>query len=310
MANYSEQVAAADFATRVAGVREHLTRWDDSNRTAVDAEDDNILDRIDGLLDEVLVVTAVQNQMVIPRGQVDALTNAISTLDAALAALDGVDSSTVTVDGVQDLTNAAETLAAHLFNWPPRVDGESWREAVTQAASTYRRSAGQQLAALNNDIEAAKAELTRIEASATDLANATRQLGDEKATELSEQLSALEAQIATAQAAVTNAGEQINSAVTRSDSAISQQQAQFSEAQEERSKEFSKSTRDLITQHDATLKATAATAQEKVGEIDELMKKTGDLVAVFTAAGTANAYSREAVRSALITPCFAVSRWN
>lgn len=295
MANYPEQVTSADFGTRVAGVREHLARWSDSNRGAVDAEDDNILDRVDALLDEVLVVTAVQNQIVIPRGQVDALTNAIAAVDSALTTLGGVDSSTVTVAGVQDLTNAAETLATHLFSWPPRVDGESWREAVTQAASTYRRSAGQQLASLNTDIEAAKAELTRIEAAAIDLANTTRQLGDEKATELTAQLSVLETQIATAQTAVTTAAEQINSAVTRSDSAISQQQAQFSEAQEERSKEFSKATRDLIVQHDATLDAAAATAQEKVDELDELMKKTGDLVAVFTAAGTANAYSREAV---------------
>lgn len=294
MGNYPEQVTTADFGTRVAGVRSHLATWSEANRQAVKAEDDDILERVEQLLDEVLVVTAVQNETVIPRGVIGSLTNALVAVDNALTALTGVDSSTVTVNLVADLTNAAENLASNLFQWPPRIDGENWREAVSQAASTYRRSAGQQLAGLNSDINTAKAELARIEQFSIDLANKTRELADEKATELTAQLTELEAQIAATKATVTAAGNQVQAAIDRSESAIGTQQQQFAEAQEERSKAFTEAQEERSKTTKASLTQLDADANAIIQELEQRLEKATTLVEVFTAAGTANAYSREA----------------
>jgi hypothetical protein len=292
--NYPEQVSAADFGTRVAGVRAHLQTWSEETRQAVDAEDDDILERVELLLDEVLVVTAVQNESVVPRGLIGNLTNAMVAVDAALTALDGVDSSTVTVALVSDLTNAVETLASNLIQWPPRIDGENWREAVTQAASTYRRSAGQQLAGLNADIDGAKAELARIEQYSVDLANKTREIADEKATELEAQLTDLEAQITTTQATVKAASTQIQAAIDRSESAIGTQQQQFAEAQEERSKAFTEAQEERASAAKSNLAKRDAQALAIIQDLELRLEKATTLVEVFTAAGTANAYSREA----------------
>jgi hypothetical protein len=268
MGNYPEQVTAADFGTRVAGVRSHLATWSDANRQAVDAEDDDILERVEQLLDEVLVVTSVQNEIVIPRGVIGSLTNAVVAVDAALTVLDGVDSTTVTVALVSGLTNAAETLASNLFQWPPRIDGENWREAVTQAASTYRRSAGQQLAGLNTEIDAAKAELARIEQFSIDLVNKTRELADERTAELTTQLTDLEAQSVTTKATVTAASTQVQAAIDRSESAIGTQQQQFAEAQEERSKAFTEAQEERTNTAKANLAQRDADAIAIIQELE------------------------------------------
>ena len=294
MGNYSEQVTTADFASRVAGLRAHLASWSESTRDAVDAEDDGILKRVEHLLDEVLVVASVQNEIVVPRGLIGTLTNSIVEVDNALTALDGVDSSTVTVPLVAELTNAAETLATNLFQWPPRVDGENWREAVTQAASTYRRSAGQQLAGLNAEIDAAKAELARVEQSSIDLANKTSELADEKATELTAQLTELQAQVEATTASVNAASAQVQNAIDRSEAAIGTNQQQFAEAQEERSKAFAAAQEDQGKSSTAKLAERDTAAAAVVRELEDRLEKAETLVDVFTAAGTANAYSREA----------------
>lgn len=287
MGNYPEQVTVADFGTRVAGVRAHLATWSDEHRHIVDREDDDILDRVEALLDEVLVATSIQNEIVVPQGLVGSLTNAIVAVDAAVTALDAVDEETVTMPLINDLSNAAETLAANLFQWPPRIDGENWREAVTQAASTYRRSAGQQLAGLSAEIQAARAELVRIEQLSIDLANKTRELGDQVRRDLTEQLTALQNQLTSTNATVAAAGTQVQAAVDRSEAAIGTQQQQFAEAQEARSKEFAASLKQLVIDADGLIDAAANDAQTKVDRIDELMAKTEVLVDVFTAAGTA-----------------------
>lgn len=294
MGNYPEQVTAADFGTRVAGVRSHLATWSDVNRQAVDAEDDNILERVERLLDEVLVVTSVQNEIVIPGGVIGSLTNAVVAVDAALTALDGVDSSTVTVALISGLTNAAETLASNLFQWPPRIDGENWREAVTQAASTYRRSAGQQLAGLNTEIDAAKAELARIEQFSIDLVNKRQVLADEGTAQLTTKLTDLEAQIVTTKATVTAASTQVEAAINRSESAIGTQQQQFAEAQEERLRAFTEAQEERTITAKANLAQRDADAIAIIQKLELRLEKATTLVEVFTAAGTANAYSREA----------------
>jgi len=294
MGGYPAQVTAADFAARVAGVRDHLASWSETTRAAVDAEDDDILERIENLLDEVLVVTAVQHEIVVPTGAISNLTNSLVAVDSALSALDGVDSTTVTVALVADLTNATESLAANLFQWPGRIERDNWREAVTQAASTYRRSAGQQLAGLTSEIDEAKAELSRIEQLSVDLANKTRQLADEKATEITTQLDTLDAQIETAKAAVTAASTQVKAAVDRSETAIGTQQQQFAEAQEERSKSFSAAQDERAKEAKAKLAERDAEAAAVIQQLEQRLEKATTLVEVFTAAGTANAYSREA----------------
>lgn len=83
MGGYPEQVTAADFAARVAGVRDHLASWSEATRAAVDAEDDDILERIENLLDEVLVVTAVPHETVVPTGAISNLTNSLVAVDSA-----------------------------------------------------------------------------------------------------------------------------------------------------------------------------------------------------------------------------------
>ena len=293
MGNYPEQVSAADFGTRVAGVRAHLAAWSDATRQVVDAEDDDILERVEQLLDEVLVVTAVQNEIVVPRDLIGALTNALVAVDSALTALDGVDSSTVTVALVSELTLSAEVLSSNLFQWPPRIEGENWREAVTQAASTYRRSAGQQLAGLNTEIDAAKAELARIEQQSVDIANKTRQLADEKEAELASQQADLEAQIVAVKAAVTTASTQVQAAIDRSESAIGTQQQQFAEAQEERSKAFTETQEERANTAKAILTQRDSEASAIIQDLKLRLDKANTLVELFTAAGTANAYSRE-----------------
>jgi hypothetical protein len=96
------------------------------------------------------------------------------------------------------------------------------------------------------------------------------------------------------QASLEATQTQITGAVARSDQSIAAYQQQFSDAQEKRSKEFTSAMNAVTSEGKAELDASRDEADTLVAAIQQQVDDSAELVSIFAAAGTANAYSKEA----------------
>ena len=154
MADYAGRLEAADVAGYVARIRAQVASQPPAYLEEVDAEDDGIVERLQLVLDRALVVTSAAVPGVVPASWIKDLVGSLDSLESAVETVCSLES--ITVAAANALTSGVESVAVELMSWP-LADREDWRDAVTQAASTYRRSLGQQLAAFNAELEATRA---------------------------------------------------------------------------------------------------------------------------------------------------------
>jgi hypothetical protein len=299
---YSELVSSAGFESRVATIREALERLSPEYLEMVDAEDGGIVERAQLLLDHVLVVTSSADPRLLPKTWVGDLIADLDSLHEAVEGLAVVE--TVTSPAVQALSSAADAVAHELVAWTPVPSGD-WREAVSEAASTYRRSAGQQMASLRSDIEAATQRVVEVKDEVEQLAAGNRQASDARLETLKEEVAELTRAVSALDTQRSAIEQQVSRAAERADQVIAGLQEQFTAAQESRSTEFQRELRQISdTAKSARDKATAE-ADQGLAKIHAKVAEAGDLVAVFAAAGTANFYSREANQQAKLA-----DRWR
>ena len=294
MADYAGRLAATRFDELVAGIRQLLSTFDDDYLPIIDREDDGILDRLDLTLDHVLVVTSTALPSLVPRVWIDDLAQALKEVEESLRGLEGLDAQTITVPLVNRLSEAVENLAKELMQWPPRAEAADWREVVTQAASTYRRSAGQQLAALYAEIDQAKADAEALRQEFEGLTEQTKAETRAQVESISQNFKDLAATLQSMQQQASLAESQVARSVERVDRAIAEHQQQFSQAQEDRSKDFQARMTQLMDNSAAQLAQRRDAADAALAAIQQQVDEAAELVSVFAAAGTANAYSKEA----------------
>ena len=293
MGDYANRIDRAGIADLVAGIRDVMAHMGPEYLTKIDAEDDGLVPRLELLLDHVLVVTSSIDSRLVPKKWVSDLVEDLAATRAALDSLAPLAPDGYSMSEINNLSTATEELAVELMQWH-RIDEGDFREAVTQAASTYRRSAGQQLVSLNQEIAAASAKIDELRELSIDLENVTRRQADERRIEIEGTLAQLGSNVAAMQASLETTQSQIAASVARADQSIAAYQQQFSEAQDARAKEFASTLKASTSAAKATLDASEAEAAALLAAIQQQVDKSAELVSVFAAAGTANAYSKEA----------------
>jgi chromosome segregation ATPase len=227
MGDYQGQIAKQDFETQVADSRTHLTTAPQASRDALENFDAGAAERLEVLLDHVLVLTSTLTPEVVPTEKPGQLKAVLNEVGAALAYLDDPANAHAYVSQIVGATN---NLAAQLWSWQGSASGADWKDSVTGAAATYRRSLGQQLSSFNSELEglsqkvlAARQELDAIRETAQQFESDTGEELTALKERNAEHLSALDAQIQT----INN---QVTAALSRQDASIQQYQEQFSTA--------------------------------------------------------------------------------
>jgi hypothetical protein len=292
VADYEGRISNAGFEDRISAIRSVRHGMSDEFLATVDAADEGIVDRLDLALDKTLVViSTVVNPMLTPRRWIDDLVDVLDKLKVAVDALAGLEE--VTEPEVNALSAAVEGLTGELFYWPRSADAD-WREAVTQAASTYRRSAGQQLASLYAEIEEAGQELAAIREEAQTLSASNAQSNAEAMSTLHDRLEEFSVQMSALDTQRQAISDQVARSAERADQAIARFQEQFSAAQEARTTEHQARLNELATRADEARSELREKAEADIAAINAQVAEAEDLVSVFAAGGTANAYSKEA----------------
>jgi hypothetical protein len=293
--DYEGQLIAQDYPGQVATIRSRLNSLTSASRDALESYDPGITERLQVLLDHVLVLASTTSPQIVPTERPVQLTSTLTEVNNTLSYL-GEPSSAPTY--APNVAAAITNLSAHLWTWQGSMSGDDWRDAVTGAATTYRRSLGQQLVSFTAEIEGLvaqaasfKQDLATLQAEAVEHSHELdSELGvlDERTTE---KLAVLETQIETLQAQVT-------AAVARQDAAVQQYQEQFSTAQERRGTEFVTFVQESKSSFSETRTKLSKDAQEQITLLQGEVDKAKELVSVFAGAGTANAFGKEAKEQA------------
>jgi hypothetical protein len=286
-------VEGADYPQLVADNRAVLARFTEAARQAVDENDDGLPDRVEALLDHTLVVTGSANSELLPIASVNELKSVLVELKTALEPAVDCTPETIDMDVLKGIKNRADALAMHLSRWP-RTEGDDWREAVTQAASTYRRSLGQQLGSLQSEIDALRAARAALgEELEREQVERRASIGTEFSA-FDERLDELETKMTQLDSSRTSTEAQLERSITRSDEALAAMQKQFSDAQEARTTEAAAVREKMVADTSNLLAMQESNADSLLQAIQEHVDSAASLVSVFAAAGTANAYSKEA----------------
>jgi TolA-binding protein len=292
MGGYANQIESLDLPGLVASVRQQIAGWSVGHRTQFEAWDSGLLDRTDALLDRVLVLGATTTPETVPTDKPPRLANVLEGLLVAVQAVP----LTEPTSGYPAVGDAIEALATEMWSWQASTAQDDWRDAVTAAAQTYRRSVGQQLLSVAGNIDDLQ---TRVEDMRGQLAVMSAALTENRAvvTDTAEEFRVESARrLAEIESIIVGARQQIDSAIARQEQSISTFQDQFSTAQERRNNEFT----DLIRDERETLSRAASDlvfkSANKFAELQATIDEAGELVSVFTAAGTANEFGKEANR--------------
>lgn len=294
MTLYENRIEGAGFDNRVAGIRTQLDGFSEPYLRTIDAEDDGILERLQMVLDHVLVVTGAAVSQLTPQKWVDDLTSAIASVKSAVDSLEALDEETFTVATVAQLSEAIEQVAKDLMAWPLQATPEDWRDAATAAASTYRRSLSQQLASASAEISTLDGALVNVRQELEAADTSHREALEARSNDLDLQVTAASTAIAAVDTQRESVEAQLARSIERADAAIATQQKQFSDAQEVRTKEASETRDKLIDDTNRALEAQEVNADSLLAAIGDHVDRAANLVSVFAAAGTANAYSKEA----------------
>jgi hypothetical protein len=293
--DYEGQISAQDYAAQVATIRNHLEGLPSTSRDALEAHDPGITERLQALLDHVLVIATTTTPQVVPTERPGQLTASLTEVNNSLTNIDEPSNAPAYVPNV---ATAINSLATHMWTWQGSVSGDDWRDAVKSAATTYRQSLGQQLVSFNKEAEELSAQAESIRQGLATLTAEAAQRGTDLDAEIealqarsTEKLAAFDAQIEALQAQVT-------AAVARQDASVLQYQEQFSTAQERRGTEFTTFVQESKGTFTEIRTKLTADAQEQIMALRGEVDKAKELVSVFAGAGTANAFGKEAKEQA------------
>jgi hypothetical protein len=288
---YSERIDDADFPAAVATARQRMAEIPAKDRELLaERGEPELLERIDTLMDRLLVVTASVPPEAVSERYIRDLQD---KLEAVFERLGGMHPDPHPND-ITLLISATEALAEELAAWPATTS----EDRTTQAASTYRRSIGQQLATVRTELDelASAAEVARA-----DLA-AAREEDERKRHEavdgVTTTLANLTRQADAFEARLESLGSQAEQAQGRTDAAIARFEGQFSESEATRRAEAQAQAQAMTKRLEEIVSKLDVEADDAIAGIQAQEAKAGDMVSAFAAAGTANAYGKEAKEQA------------
>jgi hypothetical protein len=290
MSRFDDRVHQIEAEIKVARIRDLVQALTTEQSSAAEAGAPAVLDRTERVLDHVLVVVGSSDPLLVAAPAAQQLATGLDGISNALKNF----AETNDAAHIQTLDQTVEDVAAHLGEWPCAVD----TAAISAAATSYRRSAGKQMATLRDELktslagakenEAKLQELAeRIAAESTSLANSV----DEAKAALTEVVDNQRNQ-ALANLAELQAG--IDTQKAHVDEVVSTFQKNSIELQEKRSEQFQAALTEMRGQHDELEKRMLDDTEGLVGEISQLKDDAVALVGVISATGTASAFNKEA----------------
>jgi hypothetical protein len=279
MSLYDDRLSAALIPQKTAEVERRLDDMSINNASRADDEVEGGRERLASVLEHATTVTGTADPELISSQQITDVAGSLDRLGEMVSSFESGEFPWTEVDGVLD------GLLDHLSRWPHA--GGIPPSEVKEAASRFRRSAGQQLAGLEAEIQGLRHQVTGQHEITTD-----SQARSEEA------LASATAQVEALKAAIE---EQKG----RLEEAIRTNQGQFSEAQERRVGEF----RDQLTEFEGRIAAFETGSKELLKEsearldedISDANKKMQDqleeaerIVGVIATTGTVGGFQREA----------------
>jgi DNA repair exonuclease SbcCD ATPase subunit len=275
----------AQLLTRITNAEKVLDFLPGGHWEEADSEFPGVLSRAKTLLELAGVIVGAVDADLVTEEMVDQVGENVDQILGQLTAFRD-DGDLVNVEALQ---RQEDELAEALTRWP--YAGGVPLEDVREAASRFRRSAGQQLSALES-------ELRRL---AEEVEHSNR-----LAPEITSSLSAAEAAFRERLEELQRTVEQQQ---TRLDQIISEQQSQFSDAQERRLEAFNEQSRnldaqisrlgeDLREQAEESARAAETSATELVEKIQAQLTKAQDVVGAIATTGIVGGYKQEADRQA------------
>lgn len=293
MTDYAARMELADLPGLVAHARERMLNIPEADRELIaERGEPALLERIGLVLDRLLVVTSAVAPELVSARYVDAVKE---KLEAVVEHLGGMTPNPHPTD-ITSLVEAVDDLAHDLLTWPTT----GTEERMTQAASKYSRSLGQQISGIRADMEALAAEARTAREEIAEARAADDQARREHAANADETLGELTRKATAIETRVEALATQADQALARTDAAIARFEAQFSESQAARQAEAQAQDKAASRQIEEILARFTAEAEEGIADIAAQEKKAGELVSVFAAAGTANAFGKEAKDQATV----------
>lgn len=278
---YEQRIDDAEFDGRVAAVRDRIRALPDDRRREVGEQFPGGLARVESVLDYALVVITRTNPALLPTGAVVELEDLLDDLRIYVERT--VEQQAATFSSADE---QADKILDALARWTPKVDVPA-DVAVKEVAATFRRSAAQQFATLEGEVNAAR----------------------DVVGELRERLAELDGQIASdrenSNTAVDDLRQTVEAQKGRLEQAIQTYQQQFSDEQANRASTF----QTQVSQLEQRISSVESGASDRVQELySSLEERAGELISelerrrdqviqlheVIAVTGTASAYGTEA----------------
>lgn len=282
MSRFEQRVKDADFEGRAARLRELTESLTPDQRKEAEGQHPDVFERVEAALDLLLATAGLSSGMLVTQRMVN---EAITPLDQISAAIEAFKAGQG-VAHVGTVDSSLENLLDALSLWPSGLSGEV-SEAVTEAASTYRRSAGQQFASLKKDLADAGASLSQLREQHEALGEAIEKAKADFQNKVDQQVQELTTKSQETEAAIAQQK-------ARTDEAISTFQKQFAESQDQRSAAFKEESEQLEAKIETVETSATETIKQLVESIEKQRDRARDIVGVISATGTASAYGKEA----------------
>jgi hypothetical protein len=290
MSRGSDLIESAHYDDTVAEIRNVQAALSQEHRNAAEGRLPGLFDYLEAVLDYTLVVTATATPDAVPDEFITEIAQDLGNLREQITNFSNNLSQLVYVDNVRSQCTG---LLRHLATWPGGGPDPA-RESITQAASTFRRSAGQQLSGLSQEIDSSKGQIEALQ----------------------QRLNEFAARIAEGTQQVTTLTGEVERVEAQATQTLNQFQAQFSEAQERRLEAHQTALNELRESMTAFREEVKEASDNRLGEmsglaaavldkiksdgaaaqkrLDEQVDAAKAMVTIITAAGTANAYGEEA----------------
>jgi hypothetical protein len=172
----------------------------------------------------------------------------------------------------------------------PVARGREAEQAAKDSAATFQRSAQQRLAALRNQIGAARAELRKIEEAIQSGKDELASTIDERRTEIATKVESLQAEFAEK---LAEFGAQLEAERTGFSELRTSQTQTFESSQSEQSASTRETLEKFEVQAEEILNQAKKDVDERVAEIQRMETESSALVGAIGLAGTAERYGEE-----------------
>jgi hypothetical protein len=218
MSVYEDRFNEAKLPQRITEVEQRLGNLDEAT---LDRTTEGGVARVQAALDKASVVVGISDPVLVSPPRLQRL---VEVLDGLRNTLDEFQAEALTFENVD---GATDELIEQLARWPAGSGIPA--DEVKEAASRFRRSAAQQLVALENEASGTQAKLAELQSQLDEIRTRSEEAANSSSARVEE---------------LTNT---VNEQKGRLEEAIRSNQEQFSKAQEERVARFGEQTADLET---------------------------------------------------------------